>query len=620
VIAYGNGTAGFQVSPSGAIAFDATPLVADGVVSLQNGDFGDAGQYLVSQGDTLPPLWTSPSTPSLAEVLDVSPAGVANADQTITLSTSTDTNVVSGEGVAISTATESSTLTKDTLTISNGSLATTLREVSLSTTGDNGFIYVKNQDSFGTIQTAITPFQVKIQNNTIQDNYVAIEPTQIGIGVAGVVDYGDAGQVLTSGGSLGGLSWTTSSGTPTLNDVLTEGNSSNQSILLQDNETEDDYKLELSSTTGIINTYYNPTGVVLRQTEIITNGVFINEGDVDTIGSRYEGRPYSINLRNNNTTTGIDKSIVIETSTASSTPYVSLYNTQTGINKQSSLSTTSLQFIDDTTTTTYDDSGIISQKASFDIQNDTLINIGTSDNGANTITIGHTSATTANYSPVNINGKLNINDVLFSGGDGSSTQLSVGSYTIPQNALRNSSYTLIMSGTANPTTLNFPTDDTGGKYITVFNAGTNPILCSCSASPTRPFIGGGNGLSGGTTYPIRSNQTVQFLSAGSSGFILFSQSNSNTNINQYPSTVQTLTTNQRILATRITGAAVNGTFTYTSISGQFAFASPASVQLTAEDATGTQTMILRTNTTTGFTYVSSSGVFPTTLHIYAVGT
>jgi hypothetical protein len=62
VIAYGNGTGGFQVSPSGAIAFDATPNIVDGVVSLQDGDFGDAGQYLVSQGNASPPLWTSPST------------------------------------------------------------------------------------------------------------------------------------------------------------------------------------------------------------------------------------------------------------------------------------------------------------------------------------------------------------------------------------------------------------------------------------------------------------------------------------------------------------------------------------------------------------------------------
>jgi hypothetical protein len=62
VITYGNGTGGFQVSPTGAIGFDATPNIVDDVVSLQDADFGDAGQYLVSQGDTLPPVWTSPSS------------------------------------------------------------------------------------------------------------------------------------------------------------------------------------------------------------------------------------------------------------------------------------------------------------------------------------------------------------------------------------------------------------------------------------------------------------------------------------------------------------------------------------------------------------------------------
>jgi len=78
VIAYGNGLGGFQVNPSGAISFDATPLVADGVVSLQDGDFGDAGQYLVSQGDNLPPVWTSPSSQQI-----VSTSGNVNSTLSI---------------------------------------------------------------------------------------------------------------------------------------------------------------------------------------------------------------------------------------------------------------------------------------------------------------------------------------------------------------------------------------------------------------------------------------------------------------------------------------------------------------------------------------------------------
>lgn len=421
--------------------------------------------------------------------------------------------------------------------------------------------------------------------------------------------------------------------TPTLNAVLTEGNSSNQEILLQQNETQDNYKLRLIPN-AVFNTYYNPTGVIEKQTELSTDGFFVSEGNVASIGSRYEGRPYSILLRKNNTTTGIDKIIAIDTSTASS-PYVNLYNTQTGIDKDTSLttdylnitdgtltsnlSTTALQFTDNTTITTYDDSGISSQKASFDIQNDTLINIGTDDNGPNTITIGHTSATTADYSPVNINGKFSINGVLFSGADGGTSQLGVASYTIPQDALRNSLYTLIIAGTATPTPLNFPTNDTGGKYITIFNGGVQSIRCQCSAVPTRPFVGGNNGLAGGTTYAIRPNQTVQFLSAGAQGFLLFAQSIPNSNVGNYPFPIQSLTTNQRVIATRITGASVNGTFTYTSIAGQLAFTSIPAVVCTAEDATGNHTITLRTSTTTGFTYVSSAGGFPTAMSFYALG-
>jgi hypothetical protein len=522
-----------------APAVDSTTLNVNNTIQIQNGEsptltnsvivstfggtnrilldnvVGGAGDVLTSGGALGTLSWTTPSaTPSLADVLDISPEGVANADQTITLSTSTDTNVMSGTGIDISTTTDTSTLTKDTLTITNGSLATTLREVSLSTTGGNGFIYVKNEDGQGILRTEITPFSVKVQNNTIQDNYVVIEPTQIGVANAGVVDYGGAGDVLTSGGGIGGLSWTTPSGTPSLDAVLN----------------------------------VSPSGEA-------TADLSITFKETDS-------------------------------------PFL---------------------------TTRFDIDGINSTRPSLELQNDTLINIGTDDNGPNTITIGHISATTADYAPVNINGKFSINGVLFSGADGGSPQIGVSSFTIPQDGLRNSLYTLVVSGTANPTPINFPTNDTGGKYITIFNGGSQSLRCECSASPTRPFIGGNNGLAGATTYAIRANQTVQFLSAGASGFLLFAQSNPNSNVGTYPFPIQSLTTNQRVIATRITGASVNGTFTYTSISGQTNFSSPASVQLTAEDSTGNHVMTLRTNTVSGFTYVSSTGSFPTTLHIYALG-
>jgi hypothetical protein len=244
------------------------------------------------------------------------------------------------------------------------------------------------------------------------------------------------------------------------------------------------------------------------------------------------------------------------------------------------------------------------------------ITIGTNAGSANTVVIGNNTAPTANYPLVNIKGKFSINDVLFSGGDGGSPQLGVATYTIPQDALRNSLYTLIIAGTATPTPLNFPTNDTGGKYITIYNAGAQSIRCLCSASPARNFFGGNNGLGGGSEYAIRANQVVQFLSAGSQGFLVFAQSNPNSNQGAYPFPVQCLTTNQKVLATRITGASVNGTFSY----GSFPFAAVPSVILTAEDATGNHIMTLRTSTTTGFTYVSSTGSFPTALSIFAQGT
>ena len=362
-------------------------------------------------------------------------------------------------------------LEKNTLTLTNATAGT---EIKLETTDAiNNSIYVKQSDMFGLTQTTITPTQVKVLSNTIQENYIAIEPTQIGISNAGVLDYGNSGDLLTSGGGLGVLSW--------------GGN-------LAD---------------------YQP---------------------VATLGTALSTVP--------------------------------------------------------------------------------TITIGDNAGSANTVVIGNNTLPTSNFPLVNIKGKFSINDVLFSGGDGGSPQLGVASYTIPQDALRNSLYTLIISGTVGPTPLNFPTNDTGGKYITIYNAGAQAIRCLCSAVPARNFFGGNNGLGGGSEYAIRGNQVVQFLSAGASGFLVFAQTNPNSNQGGFPYPLQNLIANQRIFSTRITGASITGSFTYTPL----AFGTAPTVQLTAEDATGNHTMTLRTNTNTGFTYVSSSGSFPTALHIYAVGT
>jgi len=78
VIGYANATAGLQVNPSGAVGFDAAPLVVGTEVTLQDADFGDAGQYLVSQGNASPPVWTSPSSQQI-----VSTSGNVNSTLSI---------------------------------------------------------------------------------------------------------------------------------------------------------------------------------------------------------------------------------------------------------------------------------------------------------------------------------------------------------------------------------------------------------------------------------------------------------------------------------------------------------------------------------------------------------
>jgi hypothetical protein len=425
-------------------------------------------------------------------------------------------NILGPNGLSIANniADEVSTLSTTNLSIISGDLNASFSEVSLDSSTNT--ILTKQQGVGIVRQTEITNNAVQVYESLGlgQENYISIEPKQIGIGVDGTLSYGDVGQVLTSGGASGVLSWTTPSGTPSLADVLAVAPSGKATADLS---------------------------ITFKETQ---------------------------------------------------SPFL---------------------------TTRFDIDGINSTRPSIELQNDTLINIGTDNNGPNTITIGHNILPTSNFSPLNLNGKVSINGVLFSGADAGSPQIGIASFTIPQDALRNSLYTLIISGTANPTPVNFPTDDTGGKYITIFNGGNQSLRCQCSAVPTRPFVGGNNGLSGATTYAIRPNQTVQFLSAGAQGFLLFAQSNPNSNVGNYPFPIQSLTTNQRVIATRITGASVNGTFTYTSIAGQQPFNSIPAVVCTAEDATGNHTITLRTSTTTGFTYVSSGAGFPTAMSFYALG-
>jgi len=626
VIAYGNGTGGFQVSPSGAIAFDATPLVADGVVSLQDGDFGDAGQYLVSQGDASPPVWTSLSTPSLDAVLTEG----NSSDQDIKIQTETFN---SGYKSVIRTYEMVSSLYDTTTQVLSNQ----------STMNPSGFSSQNSADpnTLGNKYTLTPDFLLARHKTATNTNDYYQTPTysymleQIDGGTNKAI-YFDTGNpkielsntstTLNTQLTTNGLSFTdnTNNKTTTYSDT---GINSAKSPYTINNPTSigigtvgTSHTIGIgneTSTTNVSGTFNAPTPATNVNSTIVPTTSWVNTFFA-TITSLSDYLTTATASATYQTLAGMEDYVTLDYA-------LSTFQTQYGMflylttDVASATYQTIAGMVDYLTTATASATYQTISGLGSALSTVSAITIGTNAGNANTIVIGNNTAPTANFPLVDIKGKFSINDVLFSGGDGGTTQLSVASYTIPQNALRNSSYTLIMSGTANPTTLNFPTDDTGGKYITVFNAGTNPILCSCSASPTRLFFGGGNGLVGASTYAIRSNQTVQFLSAGSSGFILFSQSNSNTNVNQYPSTIQTLSTNQRMLSTRITGASVNGTFTYTSISGQQNFASPASVQLTAEDATGNHTMTLRTNTVAGFTYVSSTGSFPTTLHIYALG-
>jgi hypothetical protein len=501
-------------------------------------DAGAAGQSIGKDiSGNLAWITAGGSTPSLAEVLDVEPPGVANLGQSISipnedfLDYKTPTAYFGGDGFSVS-ANE-----------------TEIGGEIFDSTGFNiQSLHASRTDNISDPKTQVSTY-IYPSLTTITDIVGDLETT-----ATQLTNTTTASSILLKDESVVALEPTTNSSVEMTNSSIT---------LMNGEDT-----LEFASNTISINGQVGESGQLLTSggTGTLTwGGKLVDYLTTATASSTYQ------------TIAGM--SSYLTSATASST-----YQTISGLG--SALSTIS------------------------------AITIGTNAGSANTITIGNNTAPTANYPLVNIKGKFSINDVLFSGGDGGSPQLGVASYTIPADATRNSLYTLIIAGTASPTPVAFPTTDTGGKYITIYNAGANSVRCTCSASPARLFIGGNNGLGGGSEYAIRGNQVVQFLSAGSQGFLLFAQSNPNSNQGAYPFPVQCLTTNQKVLTTRITGASVNGTFSY----GSFPFASVPSVVLTAEDATGNHIMTLRTNTTAGFTYVSSTGSFPTALSIFAQGT
>lgn len=100
------------------------------------------------------------------------------------------------------------------------------------------------------------------------------------------------------------------------------------------------------------------------------------------------------------------------------------------------------------------------------------------------------------------------------------------------------------------------------------------------------------------------------------GYLVISQTNPSTVFRQGGLTgyVFNSTVGTKTFGVQLTSG-VNGTYSYPAST----FTTTPTVVLTALDATGNHTMTLRTSTSTGFTYVSSSGSFPSQLNIFAIG-
>jgi len=562
-----------------------------GLMTDNTYDYGTAGQVLTSGGSDGVLSWADGgATPSLAQVLAVAPAGVGDANQTITLTDGVNTSTI-GTSLQLTDDTYSTTLGQNGLISTRPALE--IQNDTLINIGTN--IDVSNLIEIGNLSSTIS-LVGEVNAPTPATNISStIIPTTAWVNtffatISSLSDYLTTASASATYQTLAGMSdyLTTASASATYQTLA------GMSAYLTTSSASATYQ----TLAGMASYLTTATASSTYQT-LAGMGSYLTTATASSTYQTLSGMSAYLTITSANSTfqTIAGMSSYLTTATASST-----YQTLAGMSAYLTTATAS---------STYQTiSGLGSALATV-----TPITIGTNAGSANAITIGNNSGSTSTYSLVGVKGKFSINDVLFSGGEGGTTALSVASYTIPADALRNSLYTLVISGTANPTPLNFPTDDTGGKYITIFNAGSQGVECRCSASPTRLFVGGNNGLAGGTTYSIRANQVVQFLSSGSSGFLVFAQTNPNSNQTNYPYPLQTQTTNQRITSTRITGASVNGTFTYAS-----AFNAVPAVVLTAEDATGNHTMTLRTSTTSGFTYVSSTGSFPTALSIHIVGT
>ena len=239
---------------------------------------------------------------------------------------------------------------------------------------------------------------------------------------------------------------------------------------------------------------------------------------------------------------------------------------------------------------------------------------------ATTVQVGNaTSSSTLNGS-VSIPNALTLGSILFSGGIAGGT-FTTPDPTIPVTAGRNAFYQC-STAYSTPTTLTFPNEADVGKYVYVTNGGTAALTCATAAGAlTKSFVGGQNG-GGAATYTITPGQTVGFVltpptpSMTGGGYLVISQTNPSTVFRQGGLTgyVFNSTVGTKTFGVQLTSG-VNGTYSYPAST----FTTTPTVVLTALDATGNHTMTLRTSTSTGFTYVSSSGSFPTQLNIFAIG-
>jgi hypothetical protein len=241
----------------------------------------------------------------------------------------------------------------------------------------------------------------------------------------------------------------------------------------------------------------------------------------------------------------------------------------------------------------------------------TAVSLYTGQVAGGNITIGAAAVdTTINGTSVRLYGKVAFNDQLFNGGDGGEA-FSGGLYTIPADLNRNTYFTLNIVGTLpSPpqAVVTLPVADLGGKFITIYNAGTNVIRIDGSLS--RKIFGGGAGTAGVVPYFLYANQTLQLFSAGAQGFLVVCATTGNTGFGT-PSVVATPNQNTQLLRNRVT-AFTGSPQTVTFAPNVYGPNTP-SVVLTPLGGTN---VLLNSQSSTGFTFTYT--VAPTALNWIAV--